>query len=107
MSFLRTPKKCIHQLNVRGMASSSHGSTKEDSSPPDTETVIDSTASLNTTLSEMVRDKRVMTPAISEMSVKEERKCLGEIRSRGPNISPEYVLQNGWKAVRMLEQLCT
>lgn len=40
--------------------------------------------------------KRVMTPAIKEMSVKEERACLSEIRKLGDSISHLHVLSNGW-----------
>ncbi|CAM9913024.1 unnamed protein product [Phaeothamnion confervicola] len=39
-----------------------------------------------------------MTPAIADMSVREERQCLNEIREYGKDIPPNYVLKNGWKA---------
>lgn len=42
--------------------------------------------------------KRTMTPAIADMSVKEERMCLSEIRSLAPNIYHEYKLRNGMTA---------
>lgn len=40
--------------------------------------------------------KRVMTPAIENMSVKEERACLSEIRRLGCEVDHEYILSNGW-----------
>jgi len=43
-------------------------------------------------------NKRTMTPAIADMSVKEERTCLSEIRSRAVSIKHEYVLKNGMTA---------
>lgn len=42
--------------------------------------------------------KRTMTPAIADMSVKEERMCLSEIRSLAPTIHHEYTLRNGMTA---------
>lgn len=42
--------------------------------------------------------KRTMTPAIADMSVREERMCLSEIRSMAPNTHHEYVLRNGMTA---------
>jgi len=42
--------------------------------------------------------KRVMTPAIWGMTVKEERACLSEIRARSPDINYQHVLENGWTA---------
>jgi hypothetical protein len=42
--------------------------------------------------------RRVMTPAIDDMSVREERQCLNEIREYGKDIPPNYILKNGWKA---------
>ena len=42
--------------------------------------------------------KRVMTPAINGMTVKEERACLSEIRHLSPNISYKDILFNGWTA---------
>ncbi len=42
------------------------------------------------------KKKRVMTPAITNMTVKEERACLSEIRKLGPDVNHEYVLSNGW-----------
>ncbi len=42
--------------------------------------------------------KRTMTPAIADMSVKEERMCLSEIRTLAPNIHHEYTLRNGMTA---------
>lgn len=42
--------------------------------------------------------KRVMTPAIDGMTVKEERACLSEIRTLSPDITYEHVLSNGWTA---------
>lgn len=40
--------------------------------------------------------KRVMTPAIEAMTVKDERACLSEIRKLGPDVSHHHVLTNGW-----------
>ena len=42
--------------------------------------------------------KRIMTPAIRGMSVKEERACLSEIRSNAGIITDGFILQNGWAA---------
>lgn len=42
--------------------------------------------------------KRIMTPAIDGMSVKEERACLSEIRSMASSIKHDHVLTNGWTA---------
>ncbi len=42
--------------------------------------------------------KRVMTPAVDEMTVKEERACLSEIRENNSEISHNHRLQNGWTA---------
>ena len=40
--------------------------------------------------------KRVMTPAIENMTVKEERACLAEIRKLGADVDHEHLLSNGW-----------
>ena len=40
--------------------------------------------------------KRVMTPAIENMTVKEERACLSEIRKLGPDVDHQHLLSNGW-----------
>lgn len=40
--------------------------------------------------------KRVMTPAIENMTVKEERACLSEIRKLGTGIDHQHLLSNGW-----------
>ncbi|CAM9131876.1 unnamed protein product [Hapterophycus canaliculatus] len=40
--------------------------------------------------------KRVMTPAIESMTVKEERACLSEIRKLGSDVDHQYLLSNGW-----------
>jgi hypothetical protein len=45
-----------------------------------------------------ISSRRVMTPAIDDMSVREERQCLNEIREYGKDIPPNYILKNGWKA---------
>ena len=42
------------------------------------------------------KKKRVMTPAIENMTVKDERACLSEIRKLGPGVSHNHVLSNGW-----------
>lgn len=42
--------------------------------------------------------KRVMTPAVDEMTVKEERACLSEIRENNSDISHRHLLHNGWTA---------
>lgn len=42
--------------------------------------------------------KRTMTPAVHDMTVKEERACLSEIREHGGKISHKHRLQNGWTA---------
>ncbi len=42
--------------------------------------------------------KRVMTPAVDEMTVKEERACLSEIRENNFEISHKHLLHNGWTA---------
>jgi len=44
------------------------------------------------------KSKRVMTPAVDGMSVKQERTCLSEIRSRAADITSEQLLSNGWSA---------
>jgi len=44
------------------------------------------------------KSKRVMTPAIDSMSVKQERSCLSEIRSKAADIKSEHILENGWTA---------
>lgn len=44
------------------------------------------------------KKKRVMTPAISGMTVKQERSCLSEIRSKSENITDTCLLKNGWTA---------
>lgn len=56
-----------------------------------------STEEMNPEQSGVAR-KRVMTPAIDGMSVKEERACLSEIRSMASTIKHDYVLTNGWTA---------
>ena len=40
--------------------------------------------------------KRVMTPAIENMTVKEERACLSEIRKLGAEVDHQHLLSNGW-----------
>ena len=40
--------------------------------------------------------KRVMTPAIENMTVKEERACLSEIRKLGSEVDHHHILSNGW-----------
>jgi len=40
--------------------------------------------------------KRVMTPAIDNMTVKEERACLSEIRKLGSDVDHQHILTNGW-----------
>lgn len=40
--------------------------------------------------------KRVMTPAIDNMTVKEERACLSEIRKLGEGADHQHILSNGW-----------
>ncbi|CAM9106282.1 unnamed protein product [Ectocarpus sp. 12 AP-2014] len=40
--------------------------------------------------------KRVMTPAIENMTVKEERACLSEIRKLGAEADHQHILSNGW-----------
>lgn len=42
--------------------------------------------------------KRVMTPAINGMTVKEERACLSEIRQLSASVQYKSVLSNGWTA---------
>lgn len=42
------------------------------------------------------KKKRIMTPAIENMTVKDERACLSEIRKLGPDVSHHHVLSNGW-----------
>ena len=42
--------------------------------------------------------KRTMTPAVNEMTVREERACLSEIREKGNDINYKHRLQNGWTA---------
>jgi hypothetical protein len=44
-------------------------------------------------------DAPVVDPDLLNVDVKEERKCLAEIRSKGPGISSQYVLKNGQRAV--------
>lgn len=39
-----------------------------------------------------------MTPAVHEMTVKEERACLSEIRENNSDISYKHLLHNGWTA---------
>ena len=51
--------------------------------------------------------KRVMTPAIGGMTVKEERACLSEIRARSPDINYQHVLENGWTAGKFALQYVT
>lgn len=43
-----------------------------------------------------MKKKRVMTPAIKDMTVKDERACLSEIRKLGRSVSHNHVLSNGW-----------
>ena len=45
---------------------------------------------------QLVKKKRVMTPAIKDMTVKDERACLSEIRKLGRSVSHHHVLSNGW-----------
>lgn len=52
----------------------------------------------NNNKDEKKKNKRVMTPAIKGMSVKQERACLSEIRSNAGKITENYILQNGWNA---------
>lgn len=40
--------------------------------------------------------KRVMTPAIENMTVREERACLSEIRKLGSDVDHQHLLSNGW-----------
>lgn len=40
--------------------------------------------------------KRVMTPAIENMTVREERACLSEIRKLGSEVDHHHLLSNGW-----------
>lgn len=42
--------------------------------------------------------KRVMTPAIAGMTVKQERSCLAEIRNLEPDVTHDTILSNGWTA---------
>ncbi|CAM9101495.1 unnamed protein product [Ectocarpus sp. 8 AP-2014] len=42
------------------------------------------------------QEKRVMTPAIENMTVKEERACLSEIRKLGAAADHQHILSNGW-----------
>ena len=44
------------------------------------------------------RVKRIMTPAIEGMTVKQERACLSDIRSNASDITADYILENGWTA---------
>lgn len=44
------------------------------------------------------RSKRIMTPAVDGMTVKQERSCLSEIRTNAADIKAEHVLSNGWTA---------
>ena len=44
----------------------------------------------------VVKKKRVMTPAIKDMTVKDERACLSEIRKLGKSVNHHHVLSNGW-----------
>ena len=44
------------------------------------------------------RSKRVMTPAVDGMTVKEERSCLSEIRTNAADIMANDILSNGWSA---------
>ena len=46
--------------------------------------------------SQRTASKRVMTPAIENMTVKEERACLAEIRKLGPDVDHQHLLANGW-----------
>lgn len=42
------------------------------------------------------QEKRVMTPAIENMTVREERACLSEIRRLGSDVDHQHLLSNGW-----------
>jgi len=44
------------------------------------------------------RSKRIMTPAVDGMTVKQERSCLSEIRTNAADIKADHVLSNGWTA---------
>lgn len=44
----------------------------------------------------VAKKKRIMTPAIENMTVKDERACLSEIRKLGPGVSHHHILSNGW-----------
>lgn len=45
-----------------------------------------------------VKKKRIMTPAIKGMTVKQERACLSEINARADDITDQCLLKNGWTA---------
>lgn len=51
---------------------------------------------VNDTDAQQQQGKRVMTPAIENMTVKEERACLSEIRKLGADVDHQHVLSNGW-----------
>ena len=44
------------------------------------------------------RSKRIMTPAVDGMTVKQERSCLSEIRANAEEITSDQILANGWTA---------
>lgn len=44
------------------------------------------------------KNKRIMTPAIDGMTVKQERACLSEIRANAMDVTADYILENGWTA---------
>lgn len=50
----------------------------------------------NVTETQVESGKRVMTPAIENMTVKEERACLAEIRKLGAEVDHQHLLSNGW-----------
>ncbi len=53
------------------------------------------------------KKKRVMTPAIGDMTVKDERACLAEIRKLGRGVSHQHVLSNGWTTGRFALEYVT
>ena len=48
--------------------------------------------------SKETKNKRIMTPAIQGMSVKQERACLSEIRANAMDVTADYILENGLTA---------
>jgi len=54
---------------------------------------------INKSTQEQPKVKRIMSPAISFMSVKDERKCLNQIRKSEDQIDNDFRLWNGIKAV--------